>query len=262
MYDDGIQIKSVPFFWSPPCYICPTGSDVRFLADTRIKDFAHVEYWETVRLLLLAGFCLLLCCSSSFAEDIFKPTGKYLEVTTGDSEPVTLERTDNPTRFKFSSKMPAKPQRQWYLVSEPWCGSCPVAKARFLSLGWSQENILTIAQCEAKFGFRPDHVPFEFGEPVAMTSSIYNGKAGSSHQNRGTLINHLLTEGIHSGRHTSQALNAMTDGELGSLHEADHGDKPTSQPVRIQQSACPGGNCPAPTNRAQRRGGLLRGWFR
>jgi hypothetical protein len=225
MYDDGIQIKSVPFFWSPPCYICPTGSDVRFLADTRIKGFAHVEYWEAVRLLLLAGFCLMLCSSSVIAEDIFKPTGKYLQVTTGDSDPVTLERTDNPTRFSFSSKMPAKPQRQWYLVSEPWCSSCPAAKARFLALGWSEDNILTMAECQAKFGFKPDHVPFEFGEPVATVKDF-------------------------------SQVQSMSHSEMVATHlRTSHGVSTTNQParqptvMRVQQSACPGGRCPAPTNR-------------
>lgn len=93
-----------------------------------------------------------------------------IAVTSGGREPVLLERTENPKRFKFSAKStettkPTK-RREWYLVSEAWCSHCPAAKRRFLSLGWPKENILTIAQCEAKFGFRPPHVPFEFGEPL------------------------------------------------------------------------------------------------
>jgi hypothetical protein len=98
--------------------------------------------------------------------------------------------------------------------------------------------------------------------PVVIESAswIYNGKAGSSHKDRQSLISHLLNEGIHSGRHTSETLNAMSDADLNNLHESDHGNK--SQPARVQQSGnCPGGNCP--TNRVQRRrGGILGGMFR
>lgn len=64
---------------------------------------------------------------------------------------------------------PAKPttkRREWYLVSESWCSHCPAAKKRFRSLGWPEANVLTIAECERRFGFRPDHVPFEFGDPA------------------------------------------------------------------------------------------------
>lgn len=58
-----------------------------------------------------------------------------------------------------------KRQRQWFLVSESWCPNCPRAKTVFRSKGWPDSNVLTIAQCEQRFGFRPPHVPFEFGEP-------------------------------------------------------------------------------------------------
>lgn len=62
--------------------------------------------------------------------------------------------------------VPAKKrQRQWFLVSESWCQNCPRAKTVFKSKGWPDSNILTIDQCEQRFGFRPPHVPFEFGEP-------------------------------------------------------------------------------------------------
>lgn len=114
--------------------------------------------------------------------------------------------------------------RQWYLVSEPWCQHCPAAREVFKAKGWPEQNILTLAQCEARFGFRPDHVPFEFGEPEkAKTDSIYNGKPGSSHESRETLIDHLLNEGIHKGRHTKASLDGMTDQQLDALHTQDHG---------------------------------------
>lgn len=52
----------------------------------------------------------------------------------------------------------------------------------------------------------------------------YNGKRGSSHQNRSTLISHLASEGIHAGRHSLKKLNSMTDVELDKLHTQDHND--------------------------------------
>ena len=145
-------------------------------------------------------------------------------------------------------------RREWYLVSEPWCVYCPAAKKRFLSLGWPKENILTIAECEKCFGFRPDHVPFEFGDPnwkaevnsvapkpVKSDGQIY-GRTGTSHESRETLISHLLSDGIHKGRHTLAELSAMTDVELDALHNREHNQSAgtpantqwTIQPKRVQ----------------------------
>ena len=56
-------------------------------------------------------------------------------------------------------------KRQQFLVSESWCHACPAAKQRFRSLGWPEANILTIAECYQRFGFRVPHVPYLFNEP-------------------------------------------------------------------------------------------------
>lgn len=56
------------------------------------------------------------------------------------------------------------------------------------------------------------------------SSWMYNGRPGNSHQNRESLINHLLNEGIHRGRHSESKLNAMSDEQLNDLHNADHPD--------------------------------------
>ena len=145
-------------------------------------------------------------------------------------------------------------RREWYLVSEPWCVYCPAAKKRFLSLGWPESNILTLDQCEKKFGFRPSKVPFEFGDPnwkaevnsVAETpvrsgGQIY-GRVGTSHESRQALIAHLLTDGIHKGRHTQAELDAMTDEQLDALHNQEHNQSAgtpantrwTIQPRKVQ----------------------------
>ena len=49
--------------------------------------------------------------------------------------------------------------------------------------------------------------------PVKSGGQIY-GRIGTSHESRQTLINHLLTDGIHKGRHTQAELDAMTDEQL------------------------------------------------
>lgn len=84
------------------------------------------------------AMAFLLLCSMATADDIFKPTGRYA--------------------VQSSS-------RQWYLVSESWCVNCPAAKTRFLAKGWSPANVITIAECKARFGFTVPHVPYEFAEP-------------------------------------------------------------------------------------------------
>jgi thiol-disulfide isomerase/thioredoxin len=52
--------------------------------------------------------------------------------------------------------------------------------------------------------------------------SIFNGRRGNSHQNRQSLINHLLNDGIHRGRYTLNQLTNSSDDELNRLHNRDH----------------------------------------
>lgn len=48
------------------------------------------------------------------------------------------------------------------------------------------------------------------------------GNTGSSHESRETLIRHLLEDGIHKGRRTTEQLEKMTDLQLDQLHHLDH----------------------------------------
>ena len=57
--------------------------------------------------------------------------------------------------------------------------------------------------------------------PAKSDGQIF-GRTGTSHESRQALINHLLTDGIHEGRHTSAELDAMTDEQLDSLHNREH----------------------------------------
>jgi len=185
------------------------------------------SYFAVIRAIIAGLFVYLVASTPAHPEDVFVPTGRYAQKQT---------------------------QRQWYLVSEPWCSACPAAKARFLKLGWPKENILTIAQCEARFGFRPDHVPFEFGEPEATCKPALQVHS-MSHSEMVALHNQL-----HGGGSWTWPGDLAT--HLRTAHGVSTSQPTQSQPARVQQSGnCPGGNCP--TNRVQRRrGGILSGMFR
>lgn len=107
-------------------------------------------YYKIIRLLMLAGFCLL-CCSTARGQFTVEVLPQVQTFSVVVIQPIAE---------------PVQSVRQWFLVSEPWCPSCPRAKDRFLKLGWPPENVLTISQCRTRFGFRVPHVPYEFGWPV------------------------------------------------------------------------------------------------
>ncbi len=68
------------------------------------------------------------------------------------------------------------------------------------------------------------------------------GRVGTSHESRQTLINHLLNDSIHKGRHTLAELESMTDQQLSDLHDREHNQATgsasttrwTIQPQRVQ----------------------------
>ena len=71
------------------------------------------------------------------------------------------------------------------------------------------------------------------------TTTIYDGKQGSSHESRESLIDHLLNEGVHRGRHTESKLKSLSDDQLNELHNADH------PPVGQQTVSLPAKSMPA-----------------
>ena len=58
-------------------------------------------------------------------------------------------------------------------------------------------------------------------KPSARDNSFY-GRKGTSHESRETLIQHLLNEGIHQGRHTRSDLEQLSDRDLVALHDEEH----------------------------------------
>lgn len=54
-----------------------------------------------------------------------------------------------------------------------------------------------------------------------LNNGLY-GRIGTSHESRATLIDHLMEDGIHSGRHTRAELNKLSDEDLNELHTKEH----------------------------------------
>lgn len=89
--------------------------------------------------------------------------------------------------------------------------------------------------------------------PAKSDGQIF-GRSGTSHESRQTLINHLLTDGIHKGRHTQAELDAMTDEQLDALHNAEHNQSagtPSNTQWTIQ---------PRKAQTVRRRRGLFFEW--
>lgn len=79
-----------------------------------------------------------------------------------------------------------------YLVSEPWCRYCPAAKAKFKAAGHPEENILTLDQCQARFGFRPGRLPYEFTRPSATKPSVPSPAQKQEYVSAPTLPRHVM----------------------------------------------------------------------
>lgn len=58
----------------------------------------------------------------------------------------------------------------------------------------------------------------------APSSSVFDPvkSRGSNYESRQAMINHLMNEGTHAGRHSLAKLNSMTDMQLSDLHTEDH----------------------------------------
>lgn len=57
-----------------------------------------------------------------------------------------------------------------FLISEPWCSPCRVAKARFLQSGGKAKNVITLAEAKRRFNKSPNSIPFEFTATIYINS--------------------------------------------------------------------------------------------
>ena len=121
---------------------------------------------------------------------IDKLSKRFREVEAGQSTKEVAQPKPEPPKVVIAAT------RQWYLVSESWCAACPAEKKKFLALGWPAANVLTIDECQRRFGFRPLRIPFAFGDPSTMSQdekvSLHNMlHGGRPHNWPGDLTDHL-----------------------------------------------------------------------
>ena len=117
---------------------------------------------------------LLTLSATSFAQSIVVSGGHRSIVASGYVPPVIVVEVDPVVSVVPVIRIEpvVKTHRQFYLVSESWCSHCPARKRAFLAKGWPAKNVLTIAECQRRFGFRVPFVPYEFGEPVPRKEVI------------------------------------------------------------------------------------------
>jgi hypothetical protein len=60
-----------------------------------------------------------------------------------------------------------------------------------------------------------------FAKAKRSNPSLF-GKTGTSHESRETLIQHLLSDGIHRGKYSMSYLQSLSDDALNLVHEKDH----------------------------------------
>ena len=131
-------------------------------------------------------------------------------------------------------KSTAAVKERW-LVSEPWCPSCPAAKKRFLASGGSSGNIITIAKALELHGKEIDSVPREYTtekEITLLNPAQYRSAdkmevllEGSSRPGKDRILKHLRQGGPHQGKHwQAWSLESWSAEQLYALHDDDHAE--------------------------------------
>jgi len=166
---------------------------------------------------------LLLLTFDDFTVEVIRPVQRFTVVV--QKSPAVPVVTPVIPAKKPDAGIPASEKtvtrvRQQYLVSEVWCGPCVAAKKRFLSLGWPQANILTLDECQRRFGFRPSRIPFEFTEPAK--SEVAKPVSSARPMTHGEMVR--LHNQLHGG-----AMHTWP-GDLATHLETTHGQK-TSVPL-------------------------------
>ncbi len=138
--------------------------------------------------------------------------------------------------------------KEHWLVSEPWCPSCPAAKKRFLASGGSPDNIITIAKSLELHGKEIDSVPREYTTEKEITllnppqyRSAYEMEVlleGSSRPGKDRILKHLRQGGPHQGKHwQAWSLESWSAEQLYALHDDDHAENvPTFEESAVTAS--------------------------
>jgi hypothetical protein len=129
--------------------------------------------------------------------------------------------------------------KERWLVSEPWCGNCPAAKARFKASGGKPENIISIADALRLHGRVIDSVPREYTTDQELTllnpaeyrripeMQVHLDKTGKP--TKQAILDHLRKGGPHQKKHwQAWGLESWSAEQLYALHDDDHaGNVPT-----------------------------------
>ena len=78
---------------------------------------------------------------------------------------------------------------------------------------------VSVSSLRSKIG-QPAPVSKPVSKP-ARSPGLF-GRVGTSHESRETLIDHLMEDGIHKGKHTREELSKLSDEELNDLHTEEH----------------------------------------
>jgi len=223
----------------------PSGDDTAFVA-TFSGIAIWTRYYEIIRLLMLAGFCLLACVAASGQDLVIterasetlviteRPVSQqgafYVVMYSGDSCPPCRAYKSSGQLARLEKMLTVKVintdiDRKWYSGRIPCFWLCrrngSVAVHKWQPGAVSPETIAAkIKEIERRTTTDPTEVnslPEGFYD-----SSVYNGTPGSSHENRSSLIRHLYEDGVHKGLREMAALNAMSDAALDAAHELDH----------------------------------------
>lgn len=168
--------------------------------------------------------------------------------------PAVVEPTPKPeVRWEVAAssagivKSTATVKERW-LVSEPWCPSCPAAKKRFIASGGSPDNIITITKSLELHGKEIDSVPREYttDKEITMLNPAQYRSAdkmevlleGSSRPGKDRILKHLRTGGPHQGKHwQAWSLESWSAEQLYALHDDDHAENvPTFEESAVTAS--------------------------
>jgi hypothetical protein len=213
---------------------------------TSIKLNSYTRYYRIIRLLMIAGFCLL-CCVTASGQDLViteraseslviteraasQQSDFYVVMYSGDSCPPCRYYKSSGQLARLEKMLPVKVintgiDRTWHKGGIPCFWLCRrqgrVAIHKWQPGAISPETIAAkIKEIERRTTTDPTEVnsmPEGFYD-----ASIYNGNPGSSHENRSSLIRHLYEDGTHKGLREMAELNAMSDAALDAAHERDH----------------------------------------
>jgi hypothetical protein len=188
-------------------------------------------------ILILDASILASMDQPDLPDDFKKSSGESVVVESEKAAPsITFEA--GPPAKSGIVETKATVKERW-LVSEPWCPSCPAAKKRFIASGGSQNNIITIAKALELHGRVIDSVPREYTTDQELTllnpaqyrriPEMQVHLVNTGRPTKQAILDHLRNGGPHQKKHwQAWSLESWDREQLYALHDDDHaGNVPT-----------------------------------